>query len=95
MLKAYTFLTICVVVWGSKFIFGKILVQDFSPTLLSSIINNRPLNFDESAIYVLYIKMYPIIVLMYFYPHIFQLLVLPLLVIRFPLICLNKVLVLF
>ena len=35
MLKAYTFLTICVVVWGSNFVFGKILVQDFSPTLLT------------------------------------------------------------
>ena len=35
MLKAYTLLTICVVVWGSNFVFGKILVQDFSPTLLT------------------------------------------------------------
>ena len=35
MLKAYTFLTICVLVWGSNFVFGKILVQDFSPTLLT------------------------------------------------------------
>ncbi len=35
MLKTYTFLTICVVVWGSNFVFGKILVQDFSPTLLT------------------------------------------------------------
>ena len=35
MLKAYTWLTICVVVWGSNFVFGKILVQDFSPTLLT------------------------------------------------------------
>ena len=35
MLKAYTFLTICVVVWGSNFVFGKILVQDSSPTLLT------------------------------------------------------------
>ncbi|WP_284036319.1 DMT family transporter [Neobacillus sp. 114] len=35
MLKAYALLTICVVVWGSNFVFGKILVQDFSPTLLT------------------------------------------------------------
>ena len=35
MLKAYTLLTICVLVWGSNFVFGKILVQDFSPTLLT------------------------------------------------------------
>jgi drug/metabolite transporter (DMT)-like permease len=35
MLKAYTLLTICVVIWGSNFVFGKILVQDFSPTLLT------------------------------------------------------------
>ena len=35
MLKAYSLLTICVVVWGSNFVFGKILVQDFSPTLLT------------------------------------------------------------
>ncbi|WP_257351675.1 DMT family transporter [Pseudalkalibacillus decolorationis] len=37
MLKAYTWLTFCVVVWGSNFVFGKILVQDFSPTLLTSL----------------------------------------------------------
>ncbi|OIK08913.1 permease [Bacillus sp. MUM 116] len=37
MLKTYTSLTICVVVWGSNFVFGKILVQDFSPTLLTSL----------------------------------------------------------
>lgn len=35
MLKAYTLLTICVLVWGSNFVFGKLLVQDFSPTLLT------------------------------------------------------------
>lgn len=35
MLRAYTLLIICVVVWGSNFVFGKILVQDFSPTLLT------------------------------------------------------------
>lgn len=35
MLKTYTLLTICVVVWGSNFVFGKILVQDFSPTMLT------------------------------------------------------------
>ncbi|AZU64257.1 DMT family transporter [Neobacillus mesonae] len=37
MLKAYFLLTICVVVWGSNFIFGKMLVQDFSPTLLTMV----------------------------------------------------------
>ncbi|SDC92598.1 Permease of the drug/metabolite transporter (DMT) superfamily [Terribacillus halophilus] len=35
MLKAYTWLTFCVMVWGSNFVFGKILVRDFSPTLLT------------------------------------------------------------
>ncbi|MEK5441223.1 MULTISPECIES: DMT family transporter [unclassified Fredinandcohnia] len=35
MLKAYSWLTFCVVVWGSNFIFGKILVLDFSPALLT------------------------------------------------------------
>jgi drug/metabolite transporter (DMT)-like permease len=37
MLKAYFWLTFCVVVWGSNFVFGKILVQDFSPSLLTSL----------------------------------------------------------
>ncbi|OZU87612.1 EamA family transporter [Virgibacillus indicus] len=37
MLKAYSWLTLCVIVWGSNFVFGKILVQDFSPTLLTSL----------------------------------------------------------
>ncbi|GAB3043645.1 DMT family transporter [Virgibacillus ainsalahensis] len=37
MLKAYSWLTFCVIVWGSNFVFGKILVQDFSPTLLTSL----------------------------------------------------------
>ncbi|MBZ5753211.1 DMT family transporter [Metabacillus rhizolycopersici] len=37
MLQAYTWLTFCVVVWGSNFVFGKILVQDFSPTLLTTL----------------------------------------------------------
>ncbi len=35
LLKAYAWLTFCVIVWGSNFVFGKILVQDFSPTLLT------------------------------------------------------------
>lgn len=35
MLKAYFWLTFCVVVWGSNFVFGKILVRDFSPTILT------------------------------------------------------------
>lgn len=37
MLKAYTWLTFCVVVWGSNFVFGKILVQHFSSALLTSL----------------------------------------------------------
>ena len=37
MLKAYSWLTFCVVVWGSNFVFGKMLVQDFSPGLLTSL----------------------------------------------------------
>ncbi|WP_285767460.1 DMT family transporter [Peribacillus sp. SI8-4] len=35
MLKAYTWLTFCVVIWGSNFVIGKILVEDFPPTLLT------------------------------------------------------------
>lgn len=35
MLKAYSWLTFCVIVWGSNFVFGKILVQYFSPTVLT------------------------------------------------------------
>ena len=35
MLKAYSWLTFCVVVWGSNFVFGKMLVQDFSPAMLT------------------------------------------------------------
>jgi len=35
MVKAYTWLTFCVVVWGSNFVFGKILVLSFSPALLT------------------------------------------------------------
>ncbi|WP_043931497.1 DMT family transporter [Bacillus sp. EB01] len=35
MVKAYAWLTFCVLVWGSNFVFGKLLVQDFSPTMLT------------------------------------------------------------
>ncbi|MFS0820528.1 DMT family transporter [Bacillus sp. 1P02SD] len=35
MVKAYSWLTFCVVVWGSNFIFGKMLVLHFSPTILT------------------------------------------------------------
>lgn len=35
MLKAYTLLTICVIIWGSNFVFGKILVASFSPSMLT------------------------------------------------------------
>ncbi|PIC74602.1 DMT family transporter [Sporosarcina sp. P17b] len=37
MFKAYAWLTLCVMVWGSNFVFGKMLVQDFSPALLTSL----------------------------------------------------------
>ncbi|HIW35033.1 MAG TPA: DMT family transporter [Candidatus Paenibacillus intestinavium] len=37
MFKAYLWLTLCVIVWGSNFVFGKILVEDFSPSLLTSL----------------------------------------------------------
>ncbi len=37
LLKAYAWLTLCVMVWGSNFVFGKMLVQDFSPALLTSL----------------------------------------------------------
>ncbi|MDN7240580.1 DMT family transporter [Planococcus sp. N028] len=37
MLKSYMWLMFCVVVWGSNFVFGKILVQEFSPALLTSL----------------------------------------------------------
>lgn len=37
MFKAYSWLTLCVIVWGSNFVFGKILVEDFSPSLLTSL----------------------------------------------------------
>ena len=36
-LKAYAWLTFCVIVWGSNFVFGKILVQDFSPALITTL----------------------------------------------------------
>src|SRR5699024_143829 len=35
--KSYVWLTFCVVVWGSNFVFGKILVQYFSPALVTSL----------------------------------------------------------
>ncbi|HEY4554552.1 MAG TPA: DMT family transporter [Bacillaceae bacterium] len=35
MLKAYAWLIFCVVVWGSNFVFGKLLVRDFSPAMLT------------------------------------------------------------
>lgn len=35
MLKAYSWLTFCIVMWGSNFIFGKILVQEFSSSMLT------------------------------------------------------------
>lgn len=36
-MKTYFFLIFCVVAWGSNFIFGKLLVQVFSPSLLTSL----------------------------------------------------------
>lgn len=35
MFKSYFWLTFCVIVWGSNFVFGKILVQYFSPSMLT------------------------------------------------------------
>lgn len=35
MLRSYFWLTFCVVMWGSNFIFGKMLVVDFSPSMLT------------------------------------------------------------
>lgn len=35
LLKVYAWLTLCVIVWGSNFVFGKILVQHFSPAMLT------------------------------------------------------------
>lgn len=35
MLKAYFWLTLCVIIWGSNFVFGKILGESFSPALLT------------------------------------------------------------
>lgn len=35
LLKVYTWLTLCVIVWGSNFVFGKMLVQHFSPGMLT------------------------------------------------------------
>lgn len=35
MLRSYIWLTLCVIVWGSNFVFGKILVQYFSPSMLT------------------------------------------------------------
>jgi len=37
MFKAYSWLTLCVVVWGSNFVFGKMLIQYFSPTMLTEL----------------------------------------------------------
>lgn len=33
MLRSYIYLIICVIIWGSNFIFGKILLQYFSPSM--------------------------------------------------------------
>ena len=35
MLKAYGWLILCIAMWGSNFVFGKILVQHFSPSMLT------------------------------------------------------------
>lgn len=35
--KVYAFLVFCVVAWGSNFVFGKLLVQAFSPSLTTSL----------------------------------------------------------
>ncbi len=35
LLKSYFWLTFCVVMWGSNFVFGKILMQYFSPSIVT------------------------------------------------------------
>ena len=35
LLKVYAWLTLCIIVWGSNFVFGKMLVQYFSPAMLT------------------------------------------------------------
>lgn len=35
LLKVYAWLTLCVIIWGSNFVFGKMLVQHFSPAMLT------------------------------------------------------------
>ncbi|MUG43726.1 DMT family transporter [Paenibacillus woosongensis] len=37
MFKAYSWLIFCVIVWGSNFVFGKMLIQHFSPTVLTEL----------------------------------------------------------
>jgi len=37
MFKAYSWLTLFVVIWGSNFVFGKMLIQYFSPTMLTEL----------------------------------------------------------
>ncbi len=35
IVKSYSWLTFCIVMWGSNFVFGKVLVQSFSPSMLT------------------------------------------------------------
>lgn len=37
MLRTYLLLVFCVVIWGSNFVFGKILLTEFSPMILSAL----------------------------------------------------------
>lgn len=37
MVRSYVWLTVCVILWGSNFVFGKILVQYFSPSMLTTL----------------------------------------------------------
>ena len=36
MIRSYVLLTLCVTLWGSNFVFGSILVQEFPPMLLAA-----------------------------------------------------------
>lgn len=35
IVRSYSWLIFCIVMWGSNFVFGKILVQSFTPSILT------------------------------------------------------------
>ncbi|WP_163100567.1 DMT family transporter [Peribacillus alkalitolerans] len=53
MKKVYGWLILCVTIWGSNFVIGKILVQDFSPAVVTSI---RLLFITVFLLFFLFIK---------------------------------------